>query len=127
MKSFVFFSSFIICCHLFMTTSARSAGNHWPEIDFTSADSSGKDYGPKVRPDPENSSIIITFLSDSLTSIQLKLYNILGQQVEEWHTGSLEPGIHRIVLTHPGLNTGVYFVSFQTSSRRVIRKVLYVR
>ena len=98
------------------------------------ADSSGEEYSlrvsvasPKVEPNPQNSSIIITFLIDSETSVQLGLYNIIGQQVGRWDAGSFQAGTHRIVITNLQLSSGVYFLSFQTISRRVMRKVLYVR
>ena len=106
--------------------SWSDANNDCTLAGVESADSSGEAYCLKVQPNPQNSSIIITFLIDSETSVQLGLYNIIGQQVERWEATTFEAGHHRMEITHLQLRSGLYFVSFQTISCRVIRKVLYV-
>ena len=124
MKSLILFS--LLCCQL----GGRSSDLTFNELrqrGVKTVDSSGEEYRLKVIANPQNSSIIITFLLDSETSVQLGLYNIIGQQVEQWDAGSLEAGTHRTEITHLQLSSGLYFVSFQTISCRVIRKVLYVR
>jgi len=126
MKSLILFS--LLCCQVVLSVgSSDPTLSGWTQPAVESADSSGERYCLKVQPNPQHSSIIINFLCDSEISVQLGLYNIIGQPVERWDIGSLQAGTHRMEITHLQLSSGVYFVSFQTGSRRVIRRVFYVR
>ncbi len=127
MKSLLLISILILRCDLLLTTFGALANNQRSPGFVESPDSSVADYHLKICPDPKNSSLIITYQIYSPTSVQLTLYNILGQQVEGKKMGPVEIGNHRIEFNNLALSSGLYFVLFQTDSCRLIRKFQYVR
>ncbi len=129
MKPLLLFSILLIFCIFVLITPSPPVGGasyHASPHNVRSVDSAGNEYRLTVRPAPENSSIIITFVADSQTSVQVRLYNIIGQQVRQSKSGNLAAGFHRIKLAYLTLSSGIYFIVFETGSYRVIRKVLYV-
>jgi hypothetical protein len=45
--------------------------------------------------------------------VTIKVYDIIGQWVATLVNGNLESGIHNIEFSADGLNSGIYFYSFE--------------
>lgn len=85
-----------------------------------------------AAPNPFNSSVQIRFGLPSETSVELSVYNVLGQRVRVL-TNQLRPaGIHRVPwdgLNDAGLSaaSGVYFVQISTPTWQAVRKIALIR
>ncbi len=130
MKPLLLFSILLIFCNFVLITPSPATGGpsyQTSTLNVSFADSAGNPYCLMVTPEPEKSSIIITFVVDGHTPVRIGLYNIIGQQTRQWEAANIEAGTHRIEITHLAPSSGIYFIVFETGSYRVIRKVLYVR
>lgn len=60
-------------------------------------------------PNPFNASTTIEFELSSAADIDLSIYNINGQKIENLKSGSMESGRHRVVWDAGDVSSGVYF------------------
>ncbi|MCB2199976.1 T9SS type A sorting domain-containing protein [bacterium] len=63
-----------------------------------------------IRPNPFNPSTIIQVDLPTAARLELKLYNLLGQEVKRLYSGPAPAGVKRIMLDADGLSSGVYFL-----------------
>lgn len=67
-------------------------------------------------PNPFNPSTKIRFSIPSQSSVKLKIYNIMGEEVAVIENGVMETGIHEINWNASNLSSGVYLLRIEASS-----------
>jgi len=99
---------------------------------FTSIDAEG-DNVPETfvltqnYPNPFNPSTTIEFQLPVMTSVQLKVFSILGKEVMNPINGStMAAGTHSVTLSFDHLNSGVYFYMLQTPEFTKTRKMTLI-
>ncbi len=79
-------------------------------------------------PNPFNPTTVIRFTLPTQSSVTLKIYNVLGQEVSTiFEQKSFAEGEHEAVFNATGLSSGVYFYHLNTGNEIAIRKMLLVR
>jgi len=74
------------------------------------------DFGiTKVYPNPFNSSVAISFTLPVDGSIDLTIYNILGQKISTIADGQWQAGSHTVSWNAGNMPTGIYFVTINSS------------
>jgi hypothetical protein len=64
-------------------------------------------------PNPFNPKTVISFQLAINGHVSLKVYNVLGQEMTALINENLEAGIHKIIFSADGLNSGVYFYTLE--------------
>jgi len=85
-----------------------------------------------VNPNPFNNSVKIEFVLQHLQNISLKVYNILGKEVNILKSGELRGGEHSITWygtdnSGQSLSSGIYFLVLKTNANFVSHKILLIR
>ena len=75
-------------------------------------------------PNPFNSSTIICFDVTKLSFVTLKIYNLLGQEIETLINRRLSPGVYKVKWTGKGLTSGIYFYHFEAGKFRETKKLI---
>jgi hypothetical protein len=78
-------------------------------------------------PNPFNPSTIIEYSLPIGGQVSLKIYNILGQQVESLVNMDQNAGSYTVQFNASRLATGVYFYELQAGSYRAVKKMLLVK
>ncbi len=78
-------------------------------------------------PNPFSKSTTIKFELSNDEQVSLKVFNILGQEVDELINEKLSQGEHLINWNPKQLASGVYFYWFQTINRVIIKKMCLIR
>ena len=78
-------------------------------------------------PNPFNPSTKIGFVLPFSTDIELKVFNILGEQVENLLADHLSPGKYEIEFNANGLTSGTYFVILKTKEGIKAKKILLLK
>ena len=76
-------------------------------------------------PNPFNPNTTIKFVLTKSTAVQLKVYNIYGQEIETLINGFQEAGEHKISWQPKELSTGIYFYRLQTSDFSKTKKLIF--
>jgi beta-lactamase superfamily II metal-dependent hydrolase len=61
------------------------------------------------------------------TDISIKLFNILGKIISILDNTHLPAGIFQIHIDRESLSSGIYFISLETQSEKIFRKVIYLQ
>lgn len=93
-------------------------GDEWNQSSFTSAE---------AYPNPFNPTTTIQFTIENPGHVSIKVYNLLGQEVETLLNRQLRQGKHQVEFASNGLPSGVYLYEIRTegdvySSRIVLTK-----
>jgi len=78
-------------------------------------------------PNPFNSATTLFFSLNKKDHVCIKVYDILGQEVEMLVHSEFDAGLHQIVFDGRELPSGVYFYTFQTSERYEFKKMVLMR
>jgi hypothetical protein len=78
-------------------------------------------------PNPFNPSTAIRYGLPRSSTVQLTVYNTLGQEVAILVQGEQEPGYHEVKFEGSGLSSGVYFYRLRAGDFVQTRKLLLVR
>ena len=78
-------------------------------------------------PNPFNPSTSIEFSIPQKAFISLKVYNILGEEVENLVNDELSPGNYRFNFDASNLTSGVYFYRINAGSFTEVRKMLLIK
>jgi hypothetical protein len=98
-------------------------------------DKSGSVPGPSFDleqnfPNPFNPSTTISYSVPSLSALShvtLKIYDLLGREIETLVEGNVTPGKHEAVWSAKGVVSGVYFYRLQIGNSSMSRKLLLLR
>lgn len=82
-------------------------------------------------PNPFNSSTVIEFFLTENSSVNLKIFNTLGETIREADYGFMQPGNHNLNLNFVDLPSGTYFYQITASdlkqSYSTVRKMLLLK
>jgi hypothetical protein len=78
-------------------------------------------------PNPFNPSTVITFDLSKTENTELKVYNIIGQEVATLINGRLNAGTYNIPFEAKGLGSGVYLYQLKTGSASIVKKMILTR
>jgi hypothetical protein len=78
-------------------------------------------------PNPFNPSTLISYQLPSSSFVQLKVYDVLGNEVEELVNGYEIPGVYKKEFDATDLPSGVYFYRLQTDRFTDVRKMLLIK
>ncbi len=67
-------------------------------------------------PNPFNPSTTIRFAVPMQSSVKVKIYDVMGQEVAELNNGILETGIHELNWNAESLSSGIYFLRIQATA-----------
>ncbi len=78
-------------------------------------------------PNPFNPSTTIEFNLPFSSDVQLKVYNILGEEIKILLNDHMSSGLHKYDFNAGDLNSGVYFVTLTTRETLNVRKILLLK
>ncbi len=78
-------------------------------------------------PNPFNPSTTISFSLPAASDVNLKVYNILGQELATLVDGPMDAGQHNVVFDAGGLATGMYLYRLSTGAKVETRKMMLVK
>lgn len=79
-------------------------------------------------PNPFNSGTIIRFTIEHQGSVSLKVYDVLGREVETLVDDVRSPGLYEVLFPKTKmLSSGVYFYRIASEGKTVVRKMVYIR
>jgi len=78
-------------------------------------------------PNPFNPSTTISFSLPKGSDVTLRVYNVLGQQVETVYEGRLEAGVHQINYDASRLSSGMYFYRINAGEYSDTRKMMLLK
>ncbi len=79
-------------------------------------------------PNPFNPKTTIEFTLDQTETVQLTVYNVLGQQITELLNKKMQSGNHRLTLQAGAWPSGVYFYELKTSSgHSIVKKMVLTK
>ena len=84
-------------------------------------------YLAQNSPNPFNPLTTITFGLPKNAEVELRVYNMLGQQVVELAKGWMEAGNHTVTFDASALSSGVYFYSLKADNYSCVMKMLLVK
>lgn len=82
-----------------------------------------------VFPNPATNSVKVSFGLNENSSVSIKLFNVLGQEVETLESyNGLNSGNHEFYFELPeNITTGTYFVVISSDNRRSVKKLLVTK
>lgn len=82
-------------------------------------------------PNPFNASTVIQFFLPENSSVNLKIFNTLGETIREADYGFKQPGNHKLNLNFVDLPSGTYFYQLTASDSKqsysIVRKMLLIK
>ena len=78
-------------------------------------------------PNPFNNQTTIQYEISRAAHVTITVYNMVGQQVQVFHPGQKEPGIHEILFDAKNLTSGIYFYRLDAGYGSVTGKMLYMK
>ena len=78
-------------------------------------------------PNPFNGETVIKYHLSSESTINLVLYNLLGQKIKQLFSGKKMPGLYSIKLSGSGYPSGIYYYTLETDNYSVSRKCLILK
>ena len=80
-----------------------------------------------VSPNPFNPTTNISFNLPEAANVELKVYNLMGQEVATLISGSLTAGNHRVIFDAHALPSGLYFSRLTTGSSSMMTRMLLMK
>ncbi|MFC2103049.1 DUF1566 domain-containing protein [Bacteroidota bacterium] len=78
-------------------------------------------------PNPFNPSTTISFSLPEDSEVSLKIFNLIGQEVDELVHDNLTAGIYSFIWNAENLTSGIYFYRLETESLSVVKKMIIIR
>lgn len=83
-----------------------------------------KDFKLKQNyPNPFNPSTVIEFTLEKKNSVELNLYNAIGQKIRTLFDKSVSAGNHQYNFDASGLSSGIYFYELKVDGKNVVKKM----
>jgi hypothetical protein len=76
-------------------------------------------------PNPFNPSTMIKYNMPVKGFVTVRIYNTMGQEVENLEQGEITAGVHEIQWTTKNLSSGVYFYKMQAGQYLETKKMIY--
>ena len=75
-------------------------------------------------PNPASGNTTISINLPETVTIQLKLYNMIGQEVSILAAGDFAAGQHQFLLDASKINSGVYYCELLSGSTKIVQKLV---
>ena len=79
-----------------------------------------------IYPNPFSKSTTIEYESIQSGKIELKIYNQIGQLIEEFIQPEAQAGINKIIWQANGMPPGIYFIRLQTGNESKTKKIIKI-
>jgi hypothetical protein len=97
------------------------------DVQENSAGMTRKFFVNQNYPNPFNPSTTIQFGLPKTTFVTIKVYNIMGQEVETLFTGNKSAGVHTLHFDASSFSSGVYLYRIQAGSSVEVKRMLFVK
>ena len=107
-----------------------NGGNNIYVDDINISSTAGVDelentLGFNVYPNPAEDNTVIAFVLTESHNADVRIFDVLGQEVTRIHTGELSAGQHQYTIAdHTTLSSGVYFVRLNIDGRNFTKKLI---
>jgi hypothetical protein len=78
-------------------------------------------------PNPFNPTTEITFTLPGLSSVTLKVFDLLGRETETLASGAYGPGVHSVRWDATGKSSGIYFYRLETEGFVGKKRMILIR
>ncbi len=78
-------------------------------------------------PNPFNSTATIEYAVSFASKVTLSLYNLSGQRIETLVNGTIQAGVHRVMLDAGDMASGLYFVRLEGLEESFTQKIMLVK
>ena len=78
-------------------------------------------------PNPFNSTTTISYDLNSSNIVRLKVFDLTGRLVTTLIDGSITTGKHEVMFDGAGLASGIYFTRLEAGSKRMTRKMVFIK
>ncbi|MBE0550833.1 MAG: T9SS type A sorting domain-containing protein [Ignavibacterium sp.] len=78
-------------------------------------------------PNPFNPTTKIRYSIPEYSSVTLKVFNLLGEEIETLFEGEQPAGVYEAAFDASNLSSGIYFYSLKTDNASLTKKMLLVR
>lgn len=80
-----------------------------------------------MYPNPTNSNTTLAFKLDKDQNVSIQVFNMLGEQVYSDNEGMMSSGQHTVIINGSTMQSGVYFVRFNTDNTTTTQKLVIQR
>lgn len=80
-----------------------------------------------IYPNPFNQKTVIHYSIPYSERVSMRIYNLLGQTIQQFPTRQQAPGQYQQEFSAGGLASGVYIVQLQVGKQRAVKKMLLVK
>jgi len=81
----------------------------------------------KIYPNPFRERVEIEYQIEKPQEVEIRVYNILGQQVAELVNGKQNTGVHRAIWNGQQAASGIYYCRLKTDGIRETRKIVLIK
>jgi hypothetical protein len=81
----------------------------------------------KNSPNPFNPITVISFSLRNITLVTLKIYDVLGREVDVLINEVLNEGNHQIIFNGSNFESGMYFYEISTNNFRDVKKFILIK
>jgi hypothetical protein len=78
-------------------------------------------------PNPFNPTTKIRYSIPEYSSVTLKVFNLLGEEIETLFSGEQSAGVYEATFDASRLSSGIYFCSLQTREHKFTRKMMLIK
>lgn len=98
-------------------------------VNFSDSDEKKQDL--KISKEPEliiyGTKPLLSYYLPTSSEVSFNIYNILGQNVLTLNEGKRDEGWHKLIITNLHLQSGIYFIRFQTRSQSITKKFMILK
>jgi len=94
-----------------------------PNSPIGISDHSGSNFGFEVYPNPVTESATVDFTLSKSANVDIRIYNIMGEEVRYMMLGSKEAGNHQAAIEKLDLSSGIYFVTISFENEIFTKKI----
>ena len=78
-------------------------------------------------PNPFNPSTSIEYLVPARSSVEIQVFNLLGQRVTTLVSGEHTPGVHRVSFDASRYSSGLYFYTLRSGTTFMTKKMMLIK
>ncbi|MCD4735147.1 MAG: T9SS type A sorting domain-containing protein, partial [Bacteroidales bacterium] len=75
-------------------------------------------------PNPASDYTYVNVEVNTSTTLQMEVYNLMGEKVMEINKGVVNPGLHRIDMNTSAFSSGIYFYTVFVEGKEVTKKMI---
>jgi hypothetical protein len=123
----------------FLHSACEEDEDMWVEITISIFDTDTSEFGQEEKaqpldwafngayPNPFNPAVNISFTLKEIVDVNVRVYNLLGQQVAVLSNGKMNAGKHTLTFDGRNLASGMYFLRFEAGPLNEIKKMILLK